>query len=104
MLLSHTSSLAEGSKYNDFLAATYADTPPEVSQLLIPNGLYYNEDTWSSHKPGTFFQYSNINFGLLGTLIEAISGQRFDIYMREHVLAPLSIAGSFNIADIKDIN
>ena len=49
------------------------------------------------------FTYSNINYGLIGTLIEALSGQRFDIFMREQILIPLEIDGSFNIQDLTDI-
>lgn len=55
-------------------------------------------------QPGTYFSYSNINFGLLGTLIESLSGERFDKYMKRVVLDPLGIKGSFNIDDIEDVS
>ena len=55
--------------------------------------------------PG-YFRYSNMNYCLLGTIIENISGERFDKYMIKNVLNPLEITGSFNIyeMDIKDLN
>jgi CubicO group peptidase (beta-lactamase class C family) len=37
----------------------------------------------------------NLNFGVAGTVIEAISKQRFDLFMQSQVLKPLGIAGGF---------
>jgi D-alanyl-D-alanine carboxypeptidase len=54
-------------------------------------------DTFINKRPGTYFTYGNINFAVLGTLIEALTGVRFDIYIRKEVLIPLGIQGSFNI-------
>jgi hypothetical protein len=59
---------------------------------------------WLNHQPGTWFNYSNINYGVIGTLIERISGIRFDIYVRDSILRPLGIKGSFNVSDIENIN
>jgi CubicO group peptidase (beta-lactamase class C family) len=39
-------------------------------------------------KPGTAFLYSNDGYVLLACAIEGASGQRFDVYLREHVLGP----------------
>ncbi|WP_203292957.1 serine hydrolase [Luteirhabdus pelagi] len=105
MLLSHQSSLQDGSGYTSFLNATYSQTPiPSISEVLLQSGSFYTSDMWRTETPGSFFAYSNINFGLLGTLLEAISGERLDIYMKEEILEPLGIDGSFNIQDINDIN
>lgn len=105
MLLSHTSSLQDGDGYNSFLSATYSNTSiPNISELLLPDGNYYTPNMWRTESPGTHFQYSNINYGLIGTLIEKISGQRFDIYVKEQILEPLGITGSFNVNDLPNIN
>ncbi|MEY3398787.1 MAG: FmtA-like protein [Bacteroidota bacterium] len=106
MLLSHQSSIQDGSGYNDFLSATYSfdATPPSISELLTVSGEYYSSNMFRNEEPGTYFAYSNINYGIIGTLIEALSGQRFDIYMREAVLEPLGIAGSYNVGDIQNID
>ena len=54
--------------------------------------------------PGVFFHYSNLNFGVLGTIIEKLSGQRYDVYMKENVLEPLGIDASYNVGDFdKDL-
>lgn len=48
----------------------------------------------------------NLNFGIAGTIIEAVSGLRFDAFMRDHILAPISKAeaenATFNAAEIRD--
>jgi len=104
MLLSHTSSLQDGSGYSNFLGATLNQTPiPNMSEILLPSGAYFTPNMWRLESPGTFFAYSNINFGLLGTLIEVHSNVRFDQYMRTNVLIPLGSSGSFNIDDIPSI-
>lgn len=105
MLLSHQSSIVQGSKYDQFLSDTYnLDPPPTVQQLLTPGGLYYSADIWLDKEPGTYFAYSNTNFGLLGTIIEDLSKLRFDIYMRKNILGPLNITGSYNVRDLTDIS
>ncbi|MBK8228503.1 MAG: serine hydrolase [Flavobacteriales bacterium] len=104
MLLSHTSSFQDGTGYADFLSATYGTTPPPpISELAVPGGDYYTSNMWRTEAPGTYFTYSNANFGILGTLIEALSGQRFDVYMRQQVLLPLGIHGSYNVQDLPGV-
>jgi CubicO group peptidase (beta-lactamase class C family) len=41
--------------------------------------------------PGEGFRYSDINFILLGALIEGVTGEAEDVYVREHVFAPLGM-------------
>ena len=104
MLLSHTSSLQDGSGYNNFLNATYSQNPiPNMSSVLTPSGAYFTTNMWRNEQPGTYFNYSNINYGLIGTLIEKISNQRFDVFMKNEILIPLGITGSYNIADIDQL-
>jgi CubicO group peptidase (beta-lactamase class C family) len=104
MLLSHTSSLQDGTGYDAFLAATYNETPiPNISTVISSTGKNYTADMFMNQKPGTFFTYCNLNFGLIGTLIEKISKQRFDIYMKNEILKPLGVAATFSLQDIEDI-
>lgn len=44
--------------------------------------------------PGTSFHYSDINFLLLGALIEKITGESEDGYVQRHVFAPLGMSDS----------
>lgn len=105
MLLSHTSSLQDGAGYDAFLAATYNEIPiPNISSILTTEGKNYTADMFMNQKPGTFFTYCNLNFGLIGTLIEKISKQRFDVYMKNEILKPLGTNATFSLQDIEDIN
>jgi len=105
MLLSHTSSLQDGSGYGTFLSATYGANPiPNISEVLLPGGDYFTSNMWRTEEPGSFFAYSNLNYGLIGTLIEALSGERFDIFMKTEILEPLGISGSYNVLDLPDMN
>ena len=103
-LLTHQSGVLDGSGYFNFLSATYNQTPtPSINALVLPGGNYYTTNIWGNHAPGTYFQYSNLNFGIIATLIESISQMRFDEYMRMAILQPLHIEGSYNVQDIEEI-
>lgn len=43
------------------------------------------------HPPGTAYVYSDLNMIALGALVERVSGQRLDAYVREHITAPLGM-------------
>lgn len=51
------------------LLATFADAPLEM-------------------EPGSAFRYSNGNYATLGAIIEKLSGERYEDYLRRHVWAP----------------
>ncbi|HUM47845.1 MAG TPA: serine hydrolase [Chitinophagales bacterium] len=105
MLLSHTSTIVDGSKYDNFLSATYSQNPPpSVSAYFVSGGTYYTTNIFLNKKPGTYFSYSNSNYGLIGTLIEKISGVRFDIFCRQQIFDPLGMTASFNIQDLPNIS
>lgn len=106
MLLLHTSSIFEGSGYDGFLMATYnnVSNPPSFSELLVPGGKYYTEDMWRKEAPGEYYTYCNANFGLAGTVIERITGQRFEDYIQQTLFVPLGITGSYIPEGVTDIN
>jgi len=105
MLLSHTSSLLDGDGYDHFLQATVGeDTVPHLRTLLTSSGKFYSSALFGDKIPGTFFTYANINYVVLGTIVEKISGLRFDRYCTKNILLPLGLQASFNVCDLKDIN
>ena len=98
MLLSHTSSLRDGNAYS---------TPPmySVEEFFKPGGKFYDNGAHfalADQAPGKYFKYSNLNYGLLGTIIEKLTGVRFDKYQRDHILKQLDIKGSFNVGDFDE--
>lgn len=98
MLLSHTSSIRDGGKpgsYNIPLGHHISEFFTEASPCHMPRCWAPAEEA-----PGVFFAYCNMNYCLLGSIIEAVSGQRFDRYMTNHIFAPLGLTCSFNVSDM----
>jgi CubicO group peptidase (beta-lactamase class C family) len=52
------------------------------------------EDAPLDFDPGTRFSYSNTGYQLLGYLIEEVSGQPYEVFLREHVLEPLEMTST----------
>lgn len=53
--------------------------------------------------PGEEFSYSNDCYALLGTIIERVSGQSYEDYMKEHILSPAGMDNSvFHLEELKD--
>ena len=85
MLLSHTSSLRDNGGYSWGATTSMRDAMRESA------------GKWeASHAPGTYFAYSNLNFGIVGTIMEAAGGERFDRLMQRLVLDPLQLRGGYN--------
>lgn len=45
--------------------------------------------------PGTTFAYSNGNYDTLGMIVQAVSGESYEQYVREHIFAPLDMRNSY---------
>ncbi len=106
MVASHTSSIQDGGGYNGFLSATSGagNESLSISSILVPGGTHYTSNIWRTESPGTHFAYSNLNYGVLATIIEAASGMRFDQYMDAHIFEPLNLTCSYNVAALPDID
>lgn len=99
MLLSHTSSLRDDADYN---------FPPDMTLRRVLQGEAGSDASpWAApdasgrdFRPGSFFSYVNLNWGVIGSVMEAVSGQRFDLLMQQLVLDPLKISGSFHPANL----
>jgi len=93
MLLNHTSSI------QDDLGYSYG-AGEGIEDFFLPSGKRYaGGKAWSEHAPGTFFCYANLSFGVIASVIECVSGQRFDQYMHRAVFEPLGIGSSYNVLD-----
>lgn len=85
LLLSHRSSLTD--------AAGYYAVPldGELKDILK------DPRAWdTTHAPGTYFRYANLNFPLVAAVMENATGERFDRLMDALVLRPLGIEACFN--------
>lgn len=86
MLLSHTSSIRD---HDD--------------QYAIPLGGSVRAEmsdprSWdAAHGPGdNYFTYSNMNFPIVASIVERVTGERFDVWMRREVLEPMKLDACFN--------
>lgn len=94
MLASHTSSLRDGKIYS---------IPPDtgVKEFFYPDGKFWEGGAhFATEPPEKFFTYSNLNYGLLGTIIETVTGKRFDIYQRENILSKLETKADYVPANL----
>jgi CubicO group peptidase (beta-lactamase class C family) len=101
-LLTHTSGLTYGSVDGTNVDAAYRavgvwdmNKPGYTLQNMVDNLAQLPLE----FSPGTRWNYS-VSTDVLGYLIEVISGQRFDVYLRQHVFEPLGMRDtSFTIAE-----
>ncbi len=87
-LLSHTSGFAD--TIPAVLAAREAGLPaPNTSEVLARFKLKPQK------KPGKKVQYRNVNYVILGCVIERLSGKSYAGFIREHILQPLGVQAAF---------
>ena len=100
-LLAHTSSLRDGAAY--FIRAGEGG----MRDFFTPGAPYWDDGNHFASEagqgPGDYFTYSNLNFGVVGALIERAAGERFDLYMQRHVLEPMGLDARFDPCEIDDV-
>ncbi|MBG9456244.1 beta-lactamase [Lysinibacillus sphaericus] len=48
-----------------------------------------------NRQPGSSFEYATVNYDVLGLVIEKVSKQPFDMYIKQHILEPINMKDSF---------
>ena len=82
MLLTHTSGETGDVDLKDPWGLDGADKTEGIHRALT---------TPLESGPGERFRYSDINFILLGALLESVTGEAEDVYVQQHVFAPLGM-------------
>lgn len=82
MLLAHRSSLNDKQGYF-------------ILDILQPGKNPDWAKSFNDYEPGTTYQYCNLNFNLAGTIIERVSGVRFDNYIVGNIFKPLGLYGGY---------
>ncbi len=89
-LLSHSSGLASYTDDEALMGASdQPHSPDEVLASFTSKPLRFT--------PGTQFEYSNSNYFLLGLVIQKVSGQSYEEYLQQHVLAPAGMTRTSTI-------
>jgi CubicO group peptidase (beta-lactamase class C family) len=86
MLLSHTSSVRE---HDDDYVIPLGARLQSVMQ---------DPKNWDAkHGPGdNYFTYTNMNFPIVASIMERVTGERFDVWMRREVLEPMQLDACYN--------
>ena len=58
------------------------------------------ENCYNNYEPGKRYMYCNLNFNMIGTIIEKVSGERFDAYIQNHILKPLQLYGGYYVNEL----
>ena len=115
---SFTGQLGLDGPFNDprLAAVTVRQLLSHTSGFPVSYGIFFGHgvETWRQaatsaldqtllFDPGTAFRYSNMNYCLLGMLLEAVTGQQFESVIRERVLDPIGadahLAPTFDTVD-----
>ncbi len=83
MLLTHTSGIA---------GDLSLDGPWGLDKPDKAEGIHRALGAWVVFEPGAQFHYSDIGFIILGALLEKITGEPEDVYIRDNVFAPLHMS------------
>lgn len=87
-LLYHTSGFPTATGLETFYDGDFGDRALEHNVRRL-------HDTPLANPVGETFQYSNINYDILGLLVQTLSGQPFEDYVQQQILAPLEMRHSF---------
>lgn len=82
-LLNHTSGITRDSRDADFWQIERPFPDRDQLREIASESLVL--------EPNLRFKYSNIGYGLLGLVIEAISGSTYNQYVTEHIVQPLGL-------------
>ncbi len=100
-LLSHVSSIRDaGESY-------IIRYPRALQEAFDPDDPAFGErfqiaEEGRDRGPGVFFEYCNLNYGVVGTVLEKVTGIRFDHLMRLRFFEPLGLSGGFNVAELSE--
>jgi CubicO group peptidase (beta-lactamase class C family) len=83
MLLTHTSGEVPDVELRDPWGLARADRTEGFRRALTAP---------LASKPGEVFRYSDINFIVLGALLEKVTGEREDVYVERNIFAPLGMS------------
>jgi CubicO group peptidase (beta-lactamase class C family) len=93
-LLTHSAGIGYWRRFSDLLQPGVGAGDRARQSGARPLADYYRRGLPVEVEPGTKWVYSNHGFAVLGQIVEDISGQPLDRYLREHIFAPLGMEHS----------
>jgi len=84
MLLSHRSSINDSEGYFSLDAIDQAKNENFAK-------------CYNTYEPDKGYMYCNLNYNLAGSILEKLTGVRFDKYIQQQILDPLGLYGGYNV-------
>ena len=84
MALSHRSSINDSEGYFSLDAIDPAKNPNFAK-------------CYNAYEPDKGYMYCNLNYNLAGSILEKVTGVRFDKYIQQQILQPLGLYGGYNV-------
>lgn len=98
MLATHTSSIKDRWEVYRTLYRFGGDPVEPLGKFLADyftkGARLWSEDNYLATAPGAEREYSNIGAGLVGHIIERVTGERLDAYTKRRILSPLRMSAS----------
>jgi CubicO group peptidase (beta-lactamase class C family) len=73
---------------------THASGVPSSTQWDQPGDKMLSKVTRLLNVPGEAFLYADVDYKLLGKVIETVSGQSYEAFMQQHLFAPLQMSNT----------
>lgn len=93
MLMTHSSSIIDGER---FLSGRNGNSSITIEDILSSGS------TYSSHRPGSYFEYSNFGIALIGSICERATGQSFETLASKYIFNPLQIDAAYTASHLRD--
>lgn len=91
-LLNHTSGLPD---YMDLLDEDWEWDQDEIATNDDLIALFAEHQPDLEFEPGDQYEYSNTGYAFLATIVERVSGARFEDFLQERIFGPLEMTHSF---------
>jgi D-alanyl-D-alanine carboxypeptidase len=87
-LLNHSSGLPDAGFH--IMIWIHHDGEPSVNQTALVEKVL-PDYSQLAFEPGDHSEYTNIGYMVLGAIIEKVTGQKYEVYIRKHILQPLGM-------------
>ena len=88
MVLSHMSSISDKNGYFNL-------------DVINPEKNKDWSKSYNNYKPGTAYEYCNLNFNMAGAVLERLTNVRFDQYIKQQILNPLGLYGGYCVDSLE---
>lgn len=83
-LLYHTSGIPGSAGNDNFFNG-------DLSDAALENNVRQIAEVTLNRPVGTTYQYANLNYDILGLIVQSVSGQSYEAYIQEHIFTPLAM-------------